>query len=52
MITIKLNNKSELEKKEKEAAAQQKFRDKRKKALSDLQVNHPKAAKRLNQGKL
>ena len=33
----------------KEAAAQQKYQDNRKKALSDLLVNHPEAAKRLNQ---
>ena len=39
-------------KEEKEAAAQQKFRDKRKKALSDLLVSYPEAAKRLNPGKL
>ena len=39
-------------KKEKEAAAQHKFRDVRKKALSDLLVNHPEAAKRLKPGEL
>ena len=47
-----MNNKSELEKKKKEAAAQQKFQDKRMKAFSDLLmlVNHPEAAKRIYPG--
>ena len=43
----RIKQKIRIGKEQKEASAQHKFRDKRKKALSDMLVNHPEAAKRL-----